>query len=152
MKIKLAMKVLYDFLYCPDQLTPQVVWYTLRVGRSQADQRAFAFVRAFIAGTSSFFLQRHSLEMAAFKEKISASMFSLVPERCITPVGMLRQATIDVLELAKFLRQFPAAFLNRPILSGACAFSPPCLTKLNVENLSQHDNQRKERRSPIAGN
>lgn len=146
------MKVHYDFLYCPDQLNPQVVWYTLRVGRSQADQRAFAFVRAFIAGTTSFFLQRHSLEMAAFKEKISASLFTRVPFQGITAVSLLRQATIDVLELAKILRNFPAAFLNRPIISGACAFPPPCLTKFHVKNLSQHDNQRKKRRSPIAGN
>lgn len=146
------MKTLYNFIYCKGSLTPAVVWYTVRVGISQADQRAFRFVRSRVAGNTDYWLSRHSKEMAEFKKKISESLFPMVHAAGGNALSLLRQEFIDIIELARRLRRYPAEFLNSSSipqrnvtlsasLVGLKARKNQTSLTVHVKNLSNHDNK-----------
>ena len=68
--------------------------------------------------------------------------------RSVPPLRKLRQAFVDVEWLAKFLRRYPAAFLNAPVVPEApihpvaLAIGEKSVTPIRKEkNLSKHENK-----------
>lgn len=117
------MKTLYDFAYCPGVLTPSVRWFLVKVGSSEREQRAAAYVGSLACNDRSFLWCRHSAEWARFKERVFASIAPADQSvsRAVSPGAST--VCVSVLWLAAFLRRSPAALLNSPWLP--VAPSPP---------------------------
>lgn len=103
---QLTMKTLFDFIFCDGKLTRDVVFYQVRVGTSEKDKNAQAFITSQASG-SNFYWHLHSTESMTFIEKCAASLFNVdIPER------LLRRKIVEVTWLARFLKKFPASLLN----------------------------------------
>ena len=113
------MKTLYDFVYCNSQLTPGVVWYTVAVGCGHASHVACKQITSLAAASNDFFFTKHTKEVVIFKSECALSLFPHDGTKRVPPLRKLRQAFVDVEWLAKFLRRYPAAFLNAPVVPEA---------------------------------
>lgn len=110
------MKILYDFVYCNSHLTPDVVWYTVAVGCSHASHVACERISSIAAASTDFFFTKHTKEVVIFKSDCALSLFPHDGTKRVPPLRKLRQAFVNVEWLAKFLRCYPASFLNAPIV------------------------------------
>lgn len=110
------MKTLYDFVYCNSRLSPGTVWYTVAVGCGRASLVAWKRITALAAASSDYFFSKHTKEVVTFKEECALSLFPDDGTRRLPPLQKLRQAFVNVEWLAKFLRRYPAAFLNAPVV------------------------------------
>ena len=106
------MKRIYDFCYCLGAFTPEHVWYSVRVGVSDVDQRAHRFVLSLTAGSPSYLYAPHTPQMAALKESIALGMVRQPSTATERYTLLLRQKYVDVIWLARFLKHYPAALLN----------------------------------------
>lgn len=106
------MKRIFDFIFCDGIITPNVVWYSVRVGSSVPDQRAQKRIQSLAEHSSDYLFSQHTLAMAAFKEKVAASIFPVSADSSCSPILLLRQKQVEVTWLARFLRHHPAALLN----------------------------------------
>lgn len=113
------MKTLYDFVYCNSHLTPNVVWYTVAVGCSHASHVACERITSLAAASTNFFFTKHTKEVVIFKSECALSLFPHDGTKRVPPLRKLRQAFVDVEWLARFLRRYPAAFLNAPVVPEA---------------------------------
>lgn len=103
---QLTMKTLFDFIFCDGKLTRDVVFYQVRVGSSEKDKNAQAFI-ASQTSSSNYYWHLHSTESMTFIEKCAASLFNVdIPER------LLRRKIVEVTWLARFLKKFPPSLLN----------------------------------------
>lgn len=110
------MKTLYDFVYCNSRLTPDVVWYTVAVGCGRASHVACERITSLAAASTDFFFTKHTKEVVVFKSECALSLFPHDGTKRVPPLRKLRQAFVGVEWLARFLRRYPAAFLNAPIV------------------------------------
>jgi len=110
------MKTLYDFVYCNSHLTPDVVWYTVAVGCSRASHVACERISSLAAASTDFFFTKHTKEVVIFKADCALSLFPHDGTKRVPPLKKLRQAFVNVEWLARFLRRYPAAFLNAPVV------------------------------------
>ena len=111
------MKTIYDFIYSPAALDASVVWYSVRVGVSAADRAALRSVTKFTKGNSDFLFARHDAQLADFRMQVAASIFPIVAKCGGCPLAFMRLRTVEVVDLARFLRRFPAALLNSDALA-----------------------------------
>lgn len=111
------MKKVYDFLFCDGVLHPGVVWYSVRVGTSRADKSAYRYLCDIIRGKTQFLFTLHSQEMAQFRQRVASSLFAGRDLQGAPVVSLLRSCFVDVVPLARFLKKYPAQFLNSPLLS-----------------------------------
>lgn len=110
------MKKVYDFLFCDGTLHPGVVWYSVRVGTSQVDQLAYRYLSNLVRGNCNFLFTKHSAEMALFRQKMAISLFSGRDLKSAPVVTLMRSCFVDVVPLARFLKKYPASFLNSSLL------------------------------------
>lgn len=103
------MKQLFDFVYCDGVITPSVVFYMVKVGRSSRDQQAKRFIEKSAASVNFLFV-RHSKDMADFVEQIAVSIFGRSDKFIVT--NWLRRMIVPVTWLATFLRNNPPCLLN----------------------------------------
>lgn len=103
------MKQLFDFVYCDGVITPSVVFYLVKVGRSSRDQQAKRFIEN-SATSVNFLFVRHSKDMAGFVEKIAVSIFGCSNKLIVTKC--LRRKMVNVTWLATFLKNNPPCLLN----------------------------------------
>ena len=113
------MKTLYDFVYCNSHLTPDIVWYTVAVGCGHASQVACERITSLAAASTDFFFTKHTKEVVIFKADCALSLFPHDGTKRVPPLRKLRQAFVNVEWLARFLRHYPAAFLNAPVVPDA---------------------------------
>lgn len=113
------MKTLYDFVYCNSHLTPDVVWYTVAVGCSRASHVACERISSLAAASTDFFFTKHTNEVVIFKADCALSLFPHDGTKRVPPMRKLRQASVNVEWLARFLRHYPASFLNAPVVPEA---------------------------------
>lgn len=106
------MKTLHTLVFCDGMLDADVVWYSVRVGISAVDQRAYSFVRNMVAADSRFFFVRHSLDVALFRQRVADSLFTADRATGHASVLLLRHRTIEIVQLARFLRHCPPSLLN----------------------------------------
>lgn len=111
------MKKVFDFVFCQGEIDRTIVWYSVMCGKSQRDVSARHFVARIAEKQSDYLFALHSQQMAEFKERVAESLFSLPTECHISPLSLLRQRTIDICSLARFLRSYPAQLLNSEALS-----------------------------------
>ncbi len=95
----------YDFAFCDGTLTPNVVWFIVKVGTSLRDRAALRFLRGITSASSRFFFTLHSLEVANFKSAVAASFG-------YSSTLLLRQRVVSITWLVAFLRRTPACLLN----------------------------------------
>lgn len=110
------MKTLYDFVYCNSHLTPDVVWYTVAVGCGRASHVACERITSLAATSTDFFFTKHTKEVVIFKSECALSLFPHDGTKRVPPLRKLRQAFVSVELLARFLRRYPASFLNAPVV------------------------------------
>lgn len=103
------MKKIYVFAYCDGVLTPDVIFYDVKVGISKVDKAAFAYVSG-LKDTHKFFLALRSNSVQQFIEQCALSLFP--SGDLVTAVSCLRRKVVTVTWLAKFLRTCPLALLN----------------------------------------
>ena len=103
------MKTIHDFIFCDGVLTPQTVFYLVKVGSSSADRHAFSYV-AKLARAPDFYFKKHTAETTQFLEKCAASVFSV--SDIATSIKLQRRVVVDIAWLASFLRKNPPALLN----------------------------------------
>lgn len=110
------MKTLFDFVYCNTRLTPDVVWYTVAVGCGRASHAACERITSLAAASTDFFFTKHTKEVVIFKADCALSLFPADGTKRLPPLRKLRQAFVNVEWLARFLRRYPASFLNAPVV------------------------------------
>lgn len=106
------MKAIFDFAYCSGEIHAGVVWYSVKVGNSEADRRAHAFIVRLAEKSGDYLYTKHTQEMADFKQSVALSLFPAGAGDTFTLTNLLRQRYIDVVSLARMLRHYPATFLN----------------------------------------
>lgn len=67
------MKQVNVFLYCENELNPQIVLYLVMVGKSEREQKAHAWLVRHCAGDNRFFYHRNSAKIAEFLSKVRQS-------------------------------------------------------------------------------
>lgn len=102
------MKRLYDFIFCPGTLRPDIVFYTLTAGKSERDRRALAWLQTFVSHNTDFFLSLHTAASAEFIYNCKKSLF---PGYCDT-MCPARTAIISISQIVSFLKKYPAQLLN----------------------------------------
>lgn len=106
------MKRLYDFIFCDDAiLTRDIIFYLVRVGKSQRDQTAARFITS-MARDGRIWFSMHTGETQNFVDNCAVSLF---PGRSrVQAVALQRRRMVEVAWLAAFLRRCPPALLNSP--------------------------------------
>lgn len=112
------MKKLFVFAFCEGELTPDVVWYDVKVGISRRDRAAFAYILSKKATAKFFFAQRDNA-VQRFIEQCAASLFPMFDQ--LRQLACIRRKVVDVTWLAKFIRTAPMPLLNSTRID--------CLTK-----------------------
>lgn len=115
------MKRLFDFVFSPSAIEPNVVWYSVRCGKSRRDRQARSYIEALSASSNNYLFAEHCKALADFREKVAASLCRQDAGESASPLAVLRQCTVEVVALASFLRKYPASFLNSPYT--ACTFA-----------------------------
>lgn len=116
------MKRMYDYVYSRGQLSPTTVWYTVAVGISRADQAAKAFIDGMARNNCDMLFVLHDKAMSDFKDKVAESLFASPVDTKVQPMRLLRQKVVPVTQLAKFLRNYPAEFLNSEAITDTQGF------------------------------
>lgn len=157
------MITIFDFVYCQEEFSPLVVWYSVRVGISKRDQRARQFIEGFARCSGHVLFARHDGQMSALKDAFAAQLAESRSAAARPSTLLLRQVTVNVRALACFLRCCPAALLNSPAIPTIYSQVQACLgglvskdgpprplakrgekpsrQSLNVINLSNHGNK-----------
>lgn len=101
------MKTIFSFAYCESTLSPNVVWYSVTVGKGHRDQQAHAWLTKFARQSSAFFYAKHNAQVQQFIDNVARSMFN-----GFNPNRFLRRKMLPVTCLVNFLKTNPAAYLN----------------------------------------
>lgn len=101
------MKTIFSFAFCETSLTPDVVWYSVTVGKSQRDQQAHSWLTKFARQSAACFYAKHNALVQQFIDNVARSLFN-----GFNPNRFLRRKMVPITLLVNFLKNNPANFLN----------------------------------------
>lgn len=101
------MKRIYQFAFCEREITPEVVFYLVKVGTSEKDRQAHTYMKKLTEKSNCFLYALHDNEMQKFIDNIAKSQF-----KTKTPWKFLRSKMVEITQLVKFIKQYPYNYLN----------------------------------------
>lgn len=105
------MKQVNVFLYCENELNPQIVLYLVMVGKSEREQKAHAWLVRHCAGDNRFFYHRNSAKIAEFLSKVRQS-WTDAQTLHLHGVIAWRSRRISPCDLKSRIIHYPLEFLN----------------------------------------
>lgn len=138
------MKTIYDFIYCNSVLTSRTVFYRVRVGTSDREQRAKQFLIR-LARSPDYFFCKHSLQSMHFIEKCAISIYKGID--ILHAIKLIRCVTIDVTDLVSLIRNAPHALVNGLKVKAIENPIKVLPQSVNVKNLSKQCKQQTTKRS-----
>lgn len=105
------MKTIFDFAFSENaQPNLDVVWYSVKVGKSRRDAAAMKAVKRLVHGDLRFILVKHCAEMVNYLDEWAYEVTGA--PRSLQPALILPRASVTITWLRSFLAMNPPQLLN----------------------------------------